>query len=78
VDPAGGVERVFEGRCAGRMAAERRGERGFGYDPVFIAEDSPGELTMAELSQQQKDAVSHRGRAARALFEWLGTRATEG
>ena len=71
VDPAGGVERAFEGRCRGRMAAEARGERGFGYDPVFLADDSPPGLTMAELSDEQKDAISHRGRAARALLSWL-------
>jgi XTP/dITP diphosphohydrolase len=77
VDPRGGVERVFEGRCAGRMAAERRGQGGFGYDPVFLPADVPpvteGEsaVTMAELSDEQKDAISHRGHAARALIAWL-------
>lgn len=78
VDPRHDVERVFEGRCVGRMTRERRGERGFGYDPIFLPEDGPGELTMAELSEQQKDAISHRGRAARALFEWLEARASAG
>lgn len=71
VDPAGGVEMVFEGRCAGRLAERPRGERGFGYDPAFLPEEGPGELTMAELSDEQKDAISHRGRAARALWAWL-------
>jgi XTP/dITP diphosphohydrolase len=77
VDPATGVERVFEGRCAGRLAASPRGERGFGYDPAFLPDDGPpGDegppaLTMAELSDAQKDAISHRGRAARALLAWL-------
>jgi XTP/dITP diphosphohydrolase len=71
VDPRTGTERVFEGRCAGRLAAESRGERGFGYDPVFLPEDGPEGLTMAELSDEQKDAISHRGRAARALAAWL-------
>lgn len=77
VDPVGEVERLFEGRCAGRLAAEPRGERGFGYDPAFLPEDGPQadagsqELTMAELSDAQKDAISHRGRAARALAGWL-------
>ncbi len=83
VDPASGVERVFEGRCSGRLAAEPRGEGGFGYDPAFLPDDGPsgGESpsgddgrhgpTMAELSAEQKDAISHRGRAARALLEWL-------
>jgi XTP/dITP diphosphohydrolase len=71
VDPSGGVERVFHGRCAGRVAQRPRGGRGFGYDPAFVADDGPPGLTMAQLSDEQKDAISHRGRAARALFAWL-------
>jgi XTP/dITP diphosphohydrolase len=77
VDPASGVERVFEGRCGGRLAERPRGERGFGYDSAFLPDDVPpgdasaSALTMAELSDEQKDAISHRGRAARALLEWL-------
>jgi XTP/dITP diphosphohydrolase len=71
VDLAREAERLFEGRCAGRLAAEPRGEGGFGYDPVFLPEDGPAGLTMAELSDEQKDAISHRGRAARALVDWL-------
>jgi XTP/dITP diphosphohydrolase len=78
VDPAAGVERLFHGRCAGTMAQAPRGERGFGYDPVFVPDEGPGELTMAELSDEQKDAISHRGRAARALFGWLGEGARGG
>jgi XTP/dITP diphosphohydrolase len=71
VDPRRGTERLFEGRCSGRLSAEARGERGFGYDPVFLPDDAPPGLTMAELSDEQKDAISHRGRAARALSAWL-------
>jgi XTP/dITP diphosphohydrolase len=71
VDPARGVEQLFEARCAGRLAGEPRGERGFGYDPAFLPDDGPPGLTMAELSDAQKDAISHRGRAARALRAWL-------
>jgi XTP/dITP diphosphohydrolase len=71
VDRAEGEERLFEGRCAGRLAAEARGARGFGYDPAFLPADGPPGLTMAELSDRQKDAISHRGRAARALLAWL-------
>jgi XTP/dITP diphosphohydrolase len=78
VDPAGGEERLFHGRCAGKLAAEPRGERGFGYDPAFLPEEGPEGLTMAELSDEQKDAISHRGRAARALFQWLGERDAQG
>jgi XTP/dITP diphosphohydrolase len=71
VDPARGEERLFEGRCAGTMAAAPRGSGGFGYDPVFVVDDCDGTRTMAELSDAEKDAVSHRGRAARALAGWL-------
>jgi len=71
VDRERGEERLFEGRCTGRLAADARGERGFGYDPAFLPVDGPSGLTMAELSDQQKDAISHRGRAARALLAWL-------
>jgi XTP/dITP diphosphohydrolase len=71
VDPASGLERLFEGRCTGRLASEPRGERGFGYDPAFLAEEGPTGMTMAELSDEQKDAISHRGRALRALLAWL-------
>jgi len=77
VDPAAERERVFEGRCAGRLAAQPRGEGGFGYDPAFLPDERPAgyagapEPTMAELSPEQKDSISHRGRAARALIAWL-------
>lgn len=77
VDPSSGVERVFEGRCGGVLADSPRGERGFGYDPAFLPDDGPpakqGEqrATMAELSDAEKDAISHRGRAVRALLAWL-------
>jgi XTP/dITP diphosphohydrolase len=62
---------MFEARCEGMLATEPRGEGGFGYDPAFVPVDVPGERTMAELERSEKDAVSHRGRAVRALIEWL-------
>jgi XTP/dITP diphosphohydrolase len=72
VDPGRGVEALFEGRCTGAMAAEPRGDAGFGYDPVFLVDEESGpQRTMAELSDAEKDAISHRGRAASALREWL-------
>jgi XTP/dITP diphosphohydrolase len=74
VDPRAGVERVFEARCTGTLASQPRGAGGFGYDPAFLPDEKdwvPPTLTMAELSDEQKDAISHRGRAARALLEWL-------
>jgi XTP/dITP diphosphohydrolase len=70
VDPARGIEHVFEGRCAGTLAAEPRGGGGFGYDPAFVPDEHP-ERTMAELTPAEKDAISHRGRAARLLRAWL-------
>ena len=71
VDPEAGVERLFEGRCEGRMAERPRGEGGFGYDPAFLPDDGPPRRTMAELSDAEKDAISHRGRAARELLASL-------
>lgn len=68
---ADGSERVFEGRCTGRMADTPRGDDGFGYDPIFLPDDGPPGLTMAELRPAQKDSISHRGRAARGLLRWL-------
>lgn len=68
VDPAAGTERLVEGRCTGVMSAEARGARGFGYDPVFLPDACPGGRTMAELSDAEKDAISHRGAAVRALL----------
>ena len=63
-----GEERIFEGRCEGRLARVPRGTRGFGYDPAFIPDDLEApERTMAEIEPAQKDAISHRGRAARRL-----------
>jgi XTP/dITP diphosphohydrolase len=70
----GGGERLFEGRCDGILAREPRGSGGFGYDPAFVPDDTgpEDERTMAELSPAEKDAISHRGRAARALAGYLG------
>jgi XTP/dITP diphosphohydrolase len=70
----GGNESIFEGRCEGTLAAEPRGTGGFGYDPAFIPDDTgPDDArTMAELSPEEKNAISHRGRAVRALAAHLG------
>jgi XTP/dITP diphosphohydrolase len=72
VDPAGPVERVFSGHCDGTLASRPRGAGGFGYDPAFLPDEDVGGRTMAELGDREKDAISHRGRAARALIAWLG------
>jgi len=69
---ASGDELAVEGRCTGTLAAHPRGDGGFGYDPAFLPDDIPDGRTMAELDPGEKDAISHRGRAARALLERLG------
>jgi XTP/dITP diphosphohydrolase len=63
-----GSELVAEGVVEGEIAAEPRGDRGFGYDPVFVP-DGGGGLTYAELDPQAKDGLSHRGIALRALAQ---------
>jgi len=73
IDPATGAEALVEERCTGTLAAEPRGEGGFGYDPIFLPDDRDrdDDRTMAQLSDAEKDAISHRGRAARALLACL-------
>jgi XTP/dITP diphosphohydrolase len=70
---ADGSELVFEARCEGVLIAERRGSGGFGYDPAFVPDDTePGDgRTMSELSQAEKNEISHRGRAAQLLLRHL-------
>ena len=60
---------MFFGDCRGRMARERAGSNGFGYDPVFVPDATGDNRTMAELTDAEKDAISHRGHAVRALIE---------
>ena len=71
VDPTNGIERVFCGECRGTLAVAPRGAGGFGYDPAFVPDGELGGRTMSELSDPQKDAISHRGAAVRALLAWL-------
>ena len=73
---ADGSERVFEARCEGRLIERPRGEGGFGYDPAFVPDDTgpDDQRTMSELSQAEKNEISHRGRAARLLAAHLGSR----
>ena len=67
----GAIPRVFEGSCPGRILEEPRGQGGFGYDPYFLS-DELGK-TFGEASPEEKDAVSHRGRALRELAAALGS-----
>ena len=65
----GGDEVVVHGEWTGRLTRSPRGENGFGYDPVFVPDGE--ERTAAELAPEEKDALSHRGRAMRALLPHL-------
>jgi XTP/dITP diphosphohydrolase len=69
-----GEEWLFEARCTGQLATEPHGDGGFGYDPAFIPDDYDDGRTMAELTPEEKHAISHRGRAARAFREWVEDR----
>jgi len=71
VDPQRNLEHLLVGDCAGRMSSTPRGTHGFGYDPVFIPDQDARQRTIAELEDREKDAISHRGRAVRALVAWL-------
>lgn len=66
-----GSEQTAFGTCEGSIGHEPAGDGGFGYDPYFLSEDYPG-LTLAQVSAQQKDKVSHRGKALRDLVAKLG------
>ena len=70
VDPADGSYLAGEGDCEGAIGYEGVGEHGFGYDPFFLPEATPG-LTMAQLIPEQKNAISHRFKALQALAAQL-------
>ena len=65
-----GQPRFFEGVCEGSIARQKSGSGGFGYDPIFLPDAYPGR-TLAEVSEEEKNAVSHRGRALQAMSQWL-------
>jgi XTP/dITP diphosphohydrolase len=71
VEPAAGVEQLFFGYCTGSLASERRGNGGFGYDPAFLPDGDPSGRTMSELTDEEKDRISHRGAAVSELLRWL-------
>ena len=68
-----GEKHFFEGTLEGVIAREKSGNGGFGYDPVFIADEFPG-MTLADISEEEKNAISHRGKALRAMAQWLAAR----
>lgn len=75
VEPSG-RETVIEQECRGVIAREKRGSRGFGYDPLFFF--PPLEKTFAQLTREEKNGVSHRGKALRKMKETLEHMAQEG
>jgi len=79
VEP-GGREEVVHGRCEGTLATESRGDGGFGYDPAFVPDETGHEdqRTMSELPPEEKNAISHRGKAVRMLARHLGLEAGAG
>ncbi len=72
IDDAG-EEHLFEGTCEGRLTRDIRGDGGFGYDPAFIPDETgpDDQRTMAEVSPEEKHAISHRGKAVRDLARHL-------
>ncbi len=62
-----GSEFVSRGTIEGRIGYAERGDGGFGYDPLFFPDEYEGRLTLAEVSQDQKNAISHRGNALREM-----------
>ncbi len=66
-----GTKECFHGTCEGRIGFERRGEGGFGFDPIFLPEAYGYQKTMAELTPEEKHAISHRGKAFRAFATWI-------
>ena len=65
-----GQKKFFEGTLEGVIAYEKSGNGGFGYDPIFIADEYPG-MTLADITEEQKNEISHRGKALRAMAAWL-------
>lgn len=69
---AAGLPHSFRGECEGRISFEKQGDKGFGYDPVFIPESHYGDgLTFAQISADEKNKLSHRGKALKMLAEYI-------
>jgi XTP/dITP diphosphohydrolase len=71
VDKDGKVLFQTRGECHGTIATKQSGVNGFGYDPIFLPENKSGQ-SMADLSEEEKNEISHRGRALRKVLEFLG------
>ena len=64
-----GKENLFKGECLGKITKNKSGDKGFGYDPIFIPETY--DITFAQMSKQEKGAISHRGKAVEKLVDYL-------
>ena len=71
VDENGNILFQTRGECLGKIAEKQSGINGFGYDPIFLTKDTDYKLTMAEMSEEEKNQISHRGRALRKVLEYL-------
>ncbi len=71
-----GKPHFFEGTLEGVISREKSGNGGFGYDPIFVADEYPGQ-TLADITEEQKNEISHRGKALRAMSAWLKANMSE-
>ena len=69
INPDGKVEYSFEGRCEGSIIRESRGNNGFGYDPIFLPNGYS--KTIAELTEEEKNKISHRSVALRMMIDYI-------
>lgn len=69
LNPQGEVAFSYTGVCEGSIAEDQRGSNGFGYDPIFVLENS--NRTMAELNEEEKNIISHRGKALKAVLNYI-------
>lgn len=72
VNPEGEVEFAYRGVCRGSITQKASGVNGFGYDPIFLVEER--NVTMAQLSESEKNKVSHRSVALREVIKYLTNR----
>lgn len=73
VDKNGNILFQTRGECFGEIAEKQSGINGFGYDPIFLTKNTDYKLTMAEMSEEEKNQISHRGRALRDVLKFLET-----
>lgn len=76
VDSEGKILFQTRGECFGKIAEKQSGQNGFGYDPVFLTKDTEYKQTMAEMTEDEKNEISHRSRALRKVLEFLNTNPT--